>query len=118
MLRVEQAGANLRKTEKEARVRKREGGRVGAAVRLAEHSIPVYEVRPGIIATDMTAPVKTKYDDFIADVLSVCWKHGVDAADLCSLGSCNVSLTATPSTPTDDALLRAAHRTTDQRAHF
>ena len=37
------------------------------AVRLAEHSIPVYEVRPGIIATDMTAPVKTKYDDFIAD---------------------------------------------------
>ena len=41
-----------------------------------------------------------------------------NAADLCSLGSCNVSLTATPSTPTDDALLRAAHRTTDQRAHF
>ncbi|MCH2106397.1 MAG: 3-ketoacyl-ACP reductase [Planctomycetes bacterium] len=37
------------------------------AVRLAEHSIPVYEVRPGIIATDMTAPVKEKYDDFIAD---------------------------------------------------
>jgi len=37
------------------------------AVRLAEHSIPVYEVRPGIIATDMTAPVKDKYDAFIAD---------------------------------------------------
>ena len=26
------------------------------ALRLAEHQIPVYEVRPGIIATDMTAP--------------------------------------------------------------
>ena len=37
------------------------------AVRLAEHSIPVYEVRPGIIATDMTAPVKDKYDTFIAE---------------------------------------------------
>jgi hypothetical protein len=28
------------------------------AVRLAEHGIPVYEVRPGIVATDMTAGVK------------------------------------------------------------
>jgi NAD(P)-dependent dehydrogenase (short-subunit alcohol dehydrogenase family) len=37
------------------------------AVRLAGHSIPVWEVRPGIIATDMTAPVKDKYDAFIAD---------------------------------------------------
>ena len=27
-------------------------------------------------------------DDFIADVLSVCWSHGVDAADLCSQGYC------------------------------
>ena len=36
------------------------------AVRLAEHHIPVYEVRPGIIATDMTAAVKEKYDQRIA----------------------------------------------------
>ena len=36
------------------------------AVRLAEHGIPVYEVRPGIIATDMTASVKDKYDERIA----------------------------------------------------
>lgn len=36
------------------------------AVRLAEHGIPVYEVRPGIIATDMTAAVKEKYDQRIA----------------------------------------------------
>jgi 3-oxoacyl-[acyl-carrier protein] reductase len=39
------------------------------AVRLAEHEIPVYEVRPGIIATDMTAPVKEAYDRRIAEGL-------------------------------------------------
>jgi 3-oxoacyl-[acyl-carrier protein] reductase len=33
---------------------------------LAPHGIAVYEVRPGIIATDMTAPVKAKYDRLIA----------------------------------------------------
>jgi 3-oxoacyl-[acyl-carrier protein] reductase len=35
------------------------------AVRLAEHGIAVYEVRPGIIETDMTAGVKGKYDALI-----------------------------------------------------
>lgn len=35
------------------------------ALRLASHDIPVFEVRPGIIATDMTAGVKEKYDAFI-----------------------------------------------------
>jgi 3-oxoacyl-[acyl-carrier protein] reductase len=39
------------------------------AVRLAEHGIPVYEVRPGIIATDMTARVREAYDRRIADGL-------------------------------------------------
>jgi NAD(P)-dependent dehydrogenase (short-subunit alcohol dehydrogenase family) len=39
------------------------------AVRLAGHGIPVYEVRPGIIATDMTAGVKDTYDKRIADGL-------------------------------------------------
>ena len=39
------------------------------AARLAPHGIPVYEVRPGIIATDMTAGVKDKYDQRIADGL-------------------------------------------------
>ncbi|ODS77141.1 MAG: 3-ketoacyl-ACP reductase, partial [Cytophagaceae bacterium SCN 52-12] len=32
------------------------------AVRMAEHEIPVYEIRPGVIATDMTAKVQSKYD--------------------------------------------------------
>jgi NAD(P)-dependent dehydrogenase (short-subunit alcohol dehydrogenase family) len=36
------------------------------AVRLAEYGINVYEVRPGVIATEMTAGVKDKYDQLIA----------------------------------------------------
>ncbi len=39
------------------------------AVRLAEFDIPVYEVRPGIIATDMTSGVKEKYDKMIEEGL-------------------------------------------------
>ena len=39
------------------------------ALRLAGHHIPVYEVRPGIIQTDMTANVKEVYDRRIADGL-------------------------------------------------
>lgn len=37
------------------------------AIRLAEHGINVYEIRPGVIATDMTGPVKEKYDKLIAE---------------------------------------------------
>src|SRR5437868_15220243 len=40
------------------------------AARLAEYGINVYEIRPGIIATDMTAPVKDKYDRLISDDLT------------------------------------------------
>lgn len=36
------------------------------AVRLAAHGISVFDVRPGIIATDMTAGVKDAYDQRIA----------------------------------------------------
>jgi NAD(P)-dependent dehydrogenase (short-subunit alcohol dehydrogenase family) len=39
------------------------------AVRLAPDHIPVYEVRPGIVATDMTAGVKEMYDARIAEGL-------------------------------------------------
>lgn len=35
------------------------------AARLAEHGVGVYEIRPGIISTDMTAAVKGKYDVLI-----------------------------------------------------
>lgn len=39
------------------------------ADRLAQYGINVYEVRPGIIATDMTAGVMQKYERLIADGL-------------------------------------------------
>ena len=39
------------------------------AARLAADGIPVFEVRPGIIATDMTAGVRDAYDARIADGL-------------------------------------------------
>ncbi|MEX2188417.1 MAG: 3-ketoacyl-ACP reductase [Pirellulales bacterium] len=37
------------------------------AARLAGENIRVYEIRPGVIESDMTAPVKAKYDAMIAD---------------------------------------------------
>jgi NAD(P)-dependent dehydrogenase (short-subunit alcohol dehydrogenase family) len=39
------------------------------ATRLAPTGIQVYEVRPGVIATDMTAPVREMYDQRIANGL-------------------------------------------------
>lgn len=36
------------------------------AVRLAPEGIGVYDVRPGVIATEMTAPSRAKYDAFFA----------------------------------------------------
>jgi NAD(P)-dependent dehydrogenase (short-subunit alcohol dehydrogenase family) len=40
------------------------------AARLAEHGINVYEIRPGVIRTDMTGPVKEKYDKLIEEGLT------------------------------------------------
>jgi 3-oxoacyl-[acyl-carrier protein] reductase len=40
------------------------------ADRLAEYGIGVFEIRPGIIATDMTSVVKDKYDKMIAEGLT------------------------------------------------
>jgi 3-oxoacyl-[acyl-carrier protein] reductase len=40
------------------------------AARLAEERVRVYEVCPGVIESDMTAPVREKYDRLIADGLS------------------------------------------------
>lgn len=41
------------------------------AVRLAELDIPVYEIRPGIIKTDMTKVVTEKYDKLISEGLTL-----------------------------------------------
>jgi NAD(P)-dependent dehydrogenase (short-subunit alcohol dehydrogenase family) len=40
------------------------------ALRLAEHGIRVYEVRPGVIDTDMTAVAKERYAQLIAEGLT------------------------------------------------
>jgi 3-oxoacyl-[acyl-carrier protein] reductase len=47
------------------------------AVRLGEYNIPVYEVRPGIIATDMTSKVTEKYDKLINEGLCVQKRWGL-----------------------------------------
>ncbi|MEJ2208847.1 MAG: 3-ketoacyl-ACP reductase [Anaerolineae bacterium] len=41
------------------------------AVRLGEYGIPVYEVRPGVIETDMTRAVQARYDQLIDEGLLV-----------------------------------------------
>ncbi len=54
----------------------------GFAARLAADGIAVFEVRPGIIRTDMTAGVASKYDALIADGLVPAkrWGEGADVA--------------------------------------
>ena len=53
------------------------------ADRLAEYGIPVFEVRPGIILTDMTVGVKEKYEKLIADGVTPIRRFGQpkDVAD-------------------------------------
>lgn len=60
------------------------------ADRLAEYGIPVFEVRPGIILTDMTACVKEKYDKLIAEGITPTKRMGMpkDVAN-CVLGACS-----------------------------
>ena len=41
------------------------------AARMGEYQIPVYEIRPGVIATDMTSGVIEKYDKLIGEGLTV-----------------------------------------------
>ncbi len=60
------------------------------ADRLAEYDIPVFEVRPGIILTDMTATVKEKYDKLIAEGILPTKRMGMpeDVAK-CVMGACS-----------------------------
>ena len=51
------------------------------AARLAEYGIPVYEVRPGVIRTDMTSAVSEKYDALIENGLTPIARWG-EAADV------------------------------------
>ncbi|GGA03024.1 3-ketoacyl-ACP reductase [Elstera cyanobacteriorum] len=56
----------------------------GLALRLAGEGISVFEVRPGIIRTDMTAGVAGKYDQAIADGLVPMrrWGEGADISSI------------------------------------
>jgi len=49
------------------------------AVRLAEHGIRVYEVRPGVIQTDMTAGSREMYDRLIQEGLAPIRRWGTPA---------------------------------------
>ncbi len=55
------------------------------ADRLANDNINVYEIRPGIIATDMTSVVTAKYDALIAEGLTPIrrWGQPDDVAKIC-----------------------------------
>jgi len=55
---------------------------------LAEHGINVYEIRPGIIDTDMTAAVKGKYDKLIAEGLTPIRRWGMPADVARAVGAC------------------------------
>jgi NAD(P)-dependent dehydrogenase (short-subunit alcohol dehydrogenase family) len=49
------------------------------ASRLADFGILVYELRPGIIATDMTEPVKARYDTLIEQGITPIRRWGTPA---------------------------------------
>ncbi len=57
------------------------------AVRLGRFDIPVYEIRPGIVKTDMTAPVQAKYDKLIAEglLLQARWGASEDVGKAAAL---------------------------------
>jgi 3-oxoacyl-[acyl-carrier protein] reductase len=55
---------------------------------LAEHGIGVYEIRPGVIATDMTAVVKDKYDKLIAEGLTPIRRWGQPADIAQAVAAC------------------------------
>lgn len=46
------------------------------AARLAEFGVNVFEIRPGVIATDMTGAVKEKYDKLIAEGMTPIQRWG------------------------------------------
>jgi NAD(P)-dependent dehydrogenase (short-subunit alcohol dehydrogenase family) len=76
------------------------------AVRLAAEGIGVYEVRPGIINTDMTRPVKEKYDALIADgVPARRWGFPADvAATVCSMAEGRLAYTVGQAISVDGGL--------------
>jgi len=63
------------------------------ATRLAEYGIDVFEVRPGVIQTDMTAPVAEKYESLIGAGLTLERRFGMPedvAAVVAALAAGNI----------------------------
>lgn len=58
------------------------------AARLAEFGINVFEIQPGVIATDMTGPVKEKYDKLFAEGLTPINRWGTPS----DIGKCVVAV--------------------------
>jgi len=58
------------------------------AARLAEFGINVFEIQPGIIATDMTGTVKEKYDKLFAEGITPINRWGQPS----DIGKCVVSV--------------------------
>ena len=46
------------------------------AARMGQYDIPVYEVRPGVIKTDMTSGVAEKYDRLIEEGMNITERWG------------------------------------------
>jgi NAD(P)-dependent dehydrogenase (short-subunit alcohol dehydrogenase family) len=49
------------------------------AARLGEYDLPAYEIRPGVIKTDMTSGVTAKYEKLIGEGLMLQARWGVPA---------------------------------------
>ena len=60
------------------------------AIRLAEYGIGVFEIQPGLILTEMTAPSKAKYDKLIAEGMTIEQRWGLpgDVAQVAQTMAC------------------------------
>ncbi|UCH50255.1 MAG: 3-ketoacyl-ACP reductase [Betaproteobacteria bacterium] len=78
------------------------------SVRLADHGVGVFEVQPGFIETEMTAPSKSRYDELIADGLTVIrrWGQPADvAATVATLATGGLPYSAGQAVKVDGGLL-------------
>jgi len=78
------------------------------SVRLADHGIGVFEVQPGFIETEMTAPSKSHYDEQIANGLTVVrrWGKTTDVATtVATLASGGLAYSAGQAVRVDGGLL-------------
>jgi len=80
------------------------------SIRLAEHGIGVFEVQPGFIETEMTAPSKSRYDAAIANGLTAIrrWGQPADVArTVATLATGGLAYSAGQAVRVDGGLLTA-----------